>query len=72
MKALLNRTTNRLFGILCVGDPSVDEVFSVPLILAPAGKIVATRACRHPVGPTANVALAANRLGQMATARVTF
>jgi sugar/nucleoside kinase (ribokinase family) len=68
MKALLNRTANRRFGILCVGDPSVDDVFSVPVIPAPAEKIVATRARRYPGGTTANVACAASRLGQTAAA----
>jgi hypothetical protein len=65
MKALLNHTTKRRFGILCVGDPSVDEVFSVPLIPAPAEKIVSTRVRRYPGGATADVACAASRLGHL-------
>jgi hypothetical protein len=53
MKALLNSMTKNRFGILCVGERSVDEVFSVPFIPAPAEKIVATRARWYPDGTTA-------------------
>lgn len=68
MQALLSGTTTRRFGILCIGDPSVDYVFSVPVIPTTAEKIVATRARKYAGGTTANVACAASRLGQTTAA----
>jgi sugar/nucleoside kinase (ribokinase family) len=68
IQTIIPAARGRDFGLLAVGNPNLDLVFTVARAPAAADKCLATQAGRFAGGTSANVACAAGRLGVPAAA----